>query len=79
MNISKTKIDDLNAVIKIEIEGKDYESKVESVLEFRSNYKIEDGIKEIISKLETNEYGLNENFELLNDYYGNYSIPKSNG
>ena len=54
-------------------------SKVESVLEFRSSYKIEDGIKEIISKLETNEYGLNENFELLNDYYGNYSIPKSNG
>ena len=36
MNISKTKIDDLNAVIKIEIEGKDYESKVESVL---NNYR----------------------------------------
>ena len=52
-------------------------SKVESVLDFRSNYKIEDGIKEIISKLEINEYGLNENFELLNNYYGNYSIPKS--
>ena len=30
MNISKTKIDDLNAVIKIEIEGKDYESKEEA-------------------------------------------------
>ena len=36
MNISKTKIDDLNAVIKIEIEGKDYESKVNSVL---NNYR----------------------------------------
>ena len=36
MNISKTKIDDLNAVVKIEIEGKDYESKVESVL---NNYR----------------------------------------
>ena len=36
MNISKNKIDDLNAVIKIEIEGKDYESQVESVL---NNYR----------------------------------------
>ena len=36
MNISKTKIDDLNAVVKIEIEGKDYESKVDSVL---NNYR----------------------------------------
>ena len=36
MNISRTNIDDLNAVIKIEIEGKDYESKVESVL---NNYR----------------------------------------
>ena len=36
MNISKTKIDDLNAVIKIEIEGKDYESKVNTVL---NNYR----------------------------------------
>ena len=36
MNIRKTKIDDLNAVIKIEIEGKDYESKVNSVL---NNYR----------------------------------------
>ena len=40
---------------------------------------IEDGIKEIISKLEINEYGLDENFDLLNNYYGNYSIPKSTG
>ena len=54
-------------------------SKVESVLEFRSSYTIEDGIKEIISKLEINEYGLDENFDLLNNYYGNYSIPKSTG
>ena len=36
MNISRTNIDDLNAVIKIEIEGKDYESKVDTVL---NNYR----------------------------------------
>ena len=50
-------------------------SKVKKELEFRSNLNIEDGIEEIINKLEDDEYGLNENFELLN-YYGNYSIPK---
>ena len=32
----QTKIDDLNAVVKIEIEGKDYKSKVDSVL---NNYR----------------------------------------
>ena len=45
MNISKTKIDDLNAVIKIEIEGKDYESKVDSVLIITEKKRIYQDLK----------------------------------
>lgn len=53
-------------------------SKVKKELEFTPEFNIEDGIEEIINKLEDDEYALNKNFDMLFNYYGNYSIPKNN-
>ena len=53
-------------------------SKVKKELEFTPEFDIEDGIEEIINKLEGDEYELNKNFDMLFNYYGNYSIPKNN-
>mgnify|MGYP001184519379 FL=1 len=53
-------------------------SKVKKELKFTPEFNIEDGIEEIINKLEGDEYELNKNFDMLFNYYGNYLIPKNN-
>lgn len=52
-------------------------SKISNILGFSPRFNIEDGIHEIIANLENDTYGLKENFNLIDNYFGNYEIPKS--
>ena len=51
-------------------------SKVHDYLGFETQYSIQQGIEEIVKHLEQNTYGLNEDFEKVSNYYGNYFIPE---
>ena len=53
-------------------------SKIQKTFDFLPSFDLEDGIDEIIRKLESDSYDLNKNFEKLNNYYGNYRIPDEN-
>ena len=53
-------------------------SKIEKTLNFLPSFDLEEGIDEIITKLESDSYDLNKNFEKLINYYGNYKIPDEN-
>lgn len=52
-------------------------SKVSNVLGFSPRFTIEDGIQDIITNLKNDTYGLKENFDLIDNYFGNYEIPRS--
>ena len=51
-------------------------SKVRDYLGFESQYSIQQGVEEIVKHLELNTYGLNEDFDKVANYYGNYFIPE---
>ena len=53
-------------------------SKVNDQLGFEAQYSIKQGIEEIVDNLNKNIYGLNEDFDKISQYYGNYFIPKKN-
>ncbi len=67
--VSKTK-DKRNYVVDF--------SKVERVLNFKTEYSIKEGIQEIINNLQINKYDLNEDFSKVSNYYGNYFISDQN-
>ena len=53
-------------------------TKLNDQLRFEAQYSIKQGIEEIVDNLNKNIYGLNEDFDKISQYYGNYFIPKKN-
>ena len=52
-------------------------SKIKKKLNFVPEFNIDEGIDEIINMLSENYYSLDNNFDLMSTYYGNYSINES--